>query len=247
MGSLHLAGAIFKSNPSAIVQFPTRLQNNKWSAILDRYDPQKNLQITNILLYVYKCKERSFIYHNSFTQYVTGPKRCPKPLDFDVNDPTHLDFIVAGANLKAKLYSLEQVRDRAAIAEMVKTIDVPQFTPKAGVTIATSDAAMQAEQANADNYDGKRLETLQQEINSVRKRELLQVVKPIEFEKDDDTNFHMDFIVACSNLRAANYSIAPASRYQSKLIAGKIIPAIATATSVVSGLASLEVYKHALG
>lgn len=168
-------------------------------------------------------------------------------MDFDVNDPTHLDFIVAGANLKAKLYSLEQVRDRAAIAEMVKTIDVPQFTPKAGVTIATSDAAMQAEQANADNYDGKRLETLQQEINSVRKRELLQVVKPIEFEKDDDTNFHMDFIVACSNLRAANYSIAPASRYQSKLIAGKIIPAIATATSVVSGLASLEVYKHALG
>jgi hypothetical protein len=30
---------------------------------------------------------------------------------------------------------------------------------------------------------------------------------PIEFEKDDDTNFHMDFITAASNLRARNYKI----------------------------------------
>ena len=28
---------------------------------------------------------------------------------------------------------------------------------------------------------------------------------PVEFEKDDDSNFHMDFITACSNLRASNY------------------------------------------
>ena len=32
--------------------------------------------------------------------------------------------------------------------------------------------------------------------------------------KDDDTNFHMDFIVASSNLRAANYDIAPADRHK---------------------------------
>jgi ubiquitin-activating enzyme E1 len=28
----------------------------------------------------------------------------------------------------------------------------------------------------------------------------------IEFEKDDDTNFHVEFITACSNLRAINYA-----------------------------------------
>lgn len=39
-------------------------------------------------------------------------------------------------------------------------------------------------------------------------------LRAIEFEKDDDTNFHMDFIVASSNLRAENYDIAPADRHK---------------------------------
>lgn len=33
---------------------------------------------------------------------------------------------------------------------------------------------------------------------------------PIDFEKDDDSNHHMEFITAASNLRADNYQIAPA-------------------------------------
>lgn len=41
------------------------------------------------------------------------------------------------------------------------------------------------------------------------------VINPlIDLLKDDDTNFHMDFIVATSNLRAANYDIAPADRHK---------------------------------
>lgn len=65
----------------------------------------------------------------------------------------------------------------------------------------------------------------------------------MDFEKDDDTNHHIDFITAASNRRAANYGITEADKYKTKLIAGKIIPAIATTTALATGLVCLELYK----
>ena len=39
-------------------------------------------------------------------------------------------------------------------------------------------------------------------------------MKMVEFEKDDDTNFHIDFIAATANLRARNYTIAELDRFK---------------------------------
>lgn len=61
-------------------------------------------------------------------------------------------------------------------------------------------------------------------------------MSPLQFEKDDDSNGHMDFVTSASALRARMYSIEPADRLKTKRIAGKIIPAIATATAAVAGL-----------
>ena len=72
-------------------------------------------------------------------------------------------------------------------------------------------------------------------------------VKSLEFEKDDDTNHHIDFITCSSNLRATNYDIPNVDRYETKIKAGKIIPAISTTTSIVSGLVTVEVIKYILG
>ncbi|ELU11611.1 hypothetical protein CAPTEDRAFT_162959 [Capitella teleta] len=173
----------------------------------------------------------------------SGPKRCPHPLKFDIKNPVHFEYVMSAANLRAANYGFKQCRDRDLIADLVSKVNVPEFVPKSGVRIETSDAELQGRN---DSFDSDAVESLQQNLPSPNDPSLPKV-NPADFEKDDDSNFHMDFITACSNLRAENYDIAPADKYKSKLIAGKIIPAIATTTSLVVGLVCLELYKLAQG
>ncbi|KAL4226227.1 E1 ubiquitin-activating protein [Mactra antiquata] len=180
---------------------------------------------------------------SSGAPFWSGPKRCPHPLKFSSDNDVHLDYIVAAANLKAEIYGIPQVRDRSAIKAMVDKIKVPEFKPKSGIKISVTDAELE-NSANNGNLDVDDLQKLKEKMPSP---ESLKGLHPVEFEKDDDTNFHMDFIVACSNLRAENYDIPPADRHKSKLIAGRIIPAIATTTAMVVGLVCLEMYKIVQG
>lgn len=93
---------------------------------------------------------------------------------------------------------------------------MPEFTPKSGVKIAVTDSQMAM---NGNNVDLDRVPQIKDDLPTVAELGDLRLT-PLEFEKDDDSNFHMDFIVAASNLRAANYKIPPADRHKSKLIAG---------------------------
>ena len=68
-----------------------------------------------------------------------------------------------------------------------------------------------------------------------------------DFEKDDDLNFHIAFITAACNLRCDNYAINRTDFHACKVIAGKIIAAIATTTAAVCGLVILELFKLVQG
>ena len=179
------------------------------------------------------------------TKFWSGSKRCPKAISFSIDDldpdtsmKNHFDFVVAAANLRAEMYGIEGRTDEAYFRQALEDVIVPDFAPASGVKIAANDE--EAKQQDAMDVSD---DTEADEIwNSLPKPDDLGVrLSPIEFDKDIDE--HMLFVTACSNLRATNYSIPTEDTHRSRAIAGRIIPAIATTTALVTGLICLELYK----
>ncbi|KAI9822963.1 MAG: E1 ubiquitin-activating protein [Phylliscum demangeonii] len=179
------------------------------------------------------------------TLFWSGPKRAPQALKFDYNNQDHLSFIIAAANLHAFNYGLSS--KNATEEDYKKVLDniiLPGFSPNPTVKIQADDNEPDpnARPAGSGFDDSGEIQDI---IASIPSPQSLAGYRLhlVEFEKDDDLNHHIDFITAASNLRAENYSIPTADRHRTKFIAGKIIPAIATTTALVTGLVVLELFK----
>ncbi|RMZ82412.1 hypothetical protein DV737_g2111, partial [Chaetothyriales sp. CBS 132003] len=181
---------------------------------------------------------------SSGADFWSGPKRAPTPLKFDPNNETHMSFIIAAANLHAYNYGIEaSVLTPDDYAKIISSVIIPEFKPDSKVKIQADDKEPDPNGPPPTFTDDA--QELNRIVKSLPTPESLPKwrLNVVEFEKDDDTNHHIDFITAASNLRALNYGIAVADRHKTKFIAGKIIPAIATTTALVTGLVILELYK----
>ncbi|VAI06669.1 unnamed protein product [Triticum turgidum subsp. durum] len=179
----------------------------------------------------------------------SAPKRFPCPVQFSAVDSSHIQFILAASILRAVSFGIpipDWAKNMGNLADIVSKVAVPEFEPKSGVQIETDEKATNLSSASVD--DAAVIEDLLTKLEACAKKLPSGFqMKPIQFEKDDDTNFHMDLIAGLANMRARNYGIQEVDKLKAKFIAGRIIPAIATTTAMATGLVCLELYKVLAG
>lgn len=185
----------------------------------------------------------------------SGPKRAPDPLTFDANDALHLGFVMSCANLIAFNLGIPQVRDTNIVQQIAasqhgkpyvkKTIKVETPEEAKARELAKLPPPKETVEISAD--DEEVVQALMAELTPLAASVDKKTIQPAEFEKDDETNFHIDYIHSTACLRARNYKITECDFGKTKMIAGKIIPAIATTTAMITGAVAAELYKFAQG
>lgn len=197
--------------------------------------------ITSIRDLIYQCDQ---IEKSKGEPFWTGTKRRPKEAAWDPAKPPieALEYLYACANCYAFIFKVPYMRNRSEFEDLVISLNlqVPEWSPPGG------DAKVEEEEGDEEKVDSEALMKLKGELYGADPTSL-QACEAHDFEKDDDSNFHIDFLTIGCNLRSANYDIKLSDRAHVKVTAGRIIPALATTTAMICGLVDNEFIKLAKG
>lgn len=170
----------------------------------------------------------------------SGPKRAPKIIEFDAKDELHLLYVQSMAVVIANALKITPNKDKDYAMKVAAAVVCPPFVPKKIVVQVDDKQPVKEELIGNEEED---LKILQAELAKVSVGLTISDFESVEFEKDDETNFHVDYIHAAANMRARNYKIPECEKLKTRGIAGHIIPAIATATAMIVGAMCNELFK----
>ena len=180
-------------------------------------------------------------------------KRYPTAVVFDPTDEAHTTFLLSTTCMLAVSLGLISQKDEnddnwlidyrgiEFVTALASGLSVPPYL-QAPVTSSDIEVSDSDPKESIDTL----LSTLFSDLREAAVNVSSLTFHPADFEKDDDMNFHIAFVTATANLRCDNYSIARTDFQACKIIAGKIIAAIATTTAAVCGLVILELFKLVL-
>ncbi|KNB42290.1 hypothetical protein JH06_5738 [Blastocystis sp. subtype 4] len=159
----------------------------RWASTLHR-----KLFYEEICQLIYQFPD--FVDENG-NKFWSGSKLFPTAIEFDASNPSHVNFVRYGALLRAACLGIPVEDHVEHMIEVVKNMKFSVFTPQDPSREGIVDMTLDVANTN---------EVIAQMISELPARETLKDVRtiPAEFEKDDDSNHHIDFIAACANLRA---------------------------------------------
>jgi ubiquitin-activating enzyme E1 len=173
----------------------------------------------------------------------TLPKRPPFAVNFSVDREDHVEFLLSAACLKARVSGIH-VPLIAAAELRGRVIDIARSFPVKQFRLSEEQAL--SIRAQVDSKEESAVPAVSSELQSELKSLISSLSvesRPESFEKDNDSNCHVDFIHSACNSRAQVYSLKPADWITVKLKAGRVVPALATTTAVVAALQTIEAVK----
>lgn len=159
-------------------------------------------------------------------------KKPPSPLKINLNEENTKLYFKSFFYIICYIINIKEKYDIEAVKAQIN-----KEKEKIAINIENMNINMQE---LIDSFDKNELEKIKRNDNNIQEK--IKKINPIQFEKDDDENYHINFILSFSNLRANNYYIEPSNFLTVKEIAGNIIPAIASTTAAVTGIACLQIY-----
>jgi ubiquitin-activating enzyme E1 len=216
-----------------------------------------------------KIKQLLHVYPLDFKNkegklFWTLPKRPPVALDFSLGNPVDRKFLESYSRLLSRIWGVEekalgQEEANGVVGQMV----FEEFKPKDSAIkkiqkdVEKMEKAAQGsgpkeqaeeeqdEDAEADLSQQDQLVT-QQLTQLLKELDVVGLIKSVRsevFEKDNDSNGHVDFIHSLTSLRSQNYKLAEMDWMSVKLKAGRIVPALATTTATIAALQAIEAVK----
>ena len=187
----------------------------------------------------------------------SGSRRAPKPMRFIPLDSEDGEVSAQQVIINERI---AQFVSSAARLRMESFLDAREDHSATVITLEEALSALQEEamllekkkkkpksimhNLSGGGRDSAMLSLILEKLNEAKiGASFLPRLNLADFEKDDESNGHVAFITAASNLRAMAYGIPPADAMETRRVAGRIVPAMITTTALVSALSCLELVK----